>query len=65
MAELLAAQGAGVVESDDVHAVATLEGDDSARAALLGALVKDGFAVSEFGEDVQALEDAYFKRVQS
>ncbi|HEY4078886.1 MAG TPA: hypothetical protein VGM26_18300, partial [Rhizomicrobium sp.] len=65
LAAFLTGQGAGVVESDDVHAVVTLEGGDGARAALLAALVKEGFAVSEFAEDVQALEDAYFKRVRS
>jgi ABC-2 type transport system ATP-binding protein len=65
LAAFLTGYGAGIAEADDLHAVVTLEGGDDTRAALLAALVKEGFAVSEFAEDGQALEEAYFKRVRS
>lgn len=65
LAAFLTGQGAGIAEADDLHAIVILEGGDDARAALLAALVKESFAVSEFAEDAQALEEAYFKRVQS
>jgi ABC-2 type transport system ATP-binding protein len=65
LAAFLTGRGAGITEADDLHAIVTLEGDDEIRAALLTALVKEGFAVSEFAEDAQALEEAYFKRVRS
>lgn len=59
----LNSQGARVLESSPDRAVLVLEGDASARAALLAALVGAGFAVAEFAEDSQGIEDVYFARI--
>ena len=65
LAEALARAGATVVESDDGQAVAMLAGGAEARAALLAALVGEGFAVSDFTEETRNLEEVYFSRVKS
>ena len=60
---LLRQNGLTVREAGDVQAILTLEGGLSERAALLAALVRDGFAVASFSEDVRNLEDVYFAQV--
>ena len=57
--------GATIVDSDDMRAVVSLEGGAAEHAALLAALVHDGFAVASFSEDVRNLEDVYFAQVVS
>ena len=57
--------GMEVVESSDRHAVALLAGGAAASAALLAALVGEGFAVSDFTEETRNLEEVYFSRVKS
>ena len=47
------------------HVIVTLSGGAAERASLLSALVQHDFAVSEFAEDVRALEEVYFARVHS
>ena len=61
----LAAEGAVIVEASPDQALVTLEGDAKQRAVLLAALVRGDFAVTEFAEDKNALEDVYFAQVRS
>ncbi len=63
LGEFLAAQGTTVLEADRARALVTLPGGLEARAALLAALVRADFPVSDFTEDANALEDVYFARV--
>jgi ABC-2 type transport system ATP-binding protein len=58
--QFLEAQGAAILEDGPDHALVGLAGDAEARAGLLAALVKAGFAVADFTEDTRALEDVYF-----
>jgi hypothetical protein len=44
-------------------AISALVAVSVAGAALLAALVRDGFAVASFSEDVRNLEDVYFAQV--
>ena len=57
--------GVAIIEADDTQASLGLEGGAAERAALLAALVQDGFAVASFSEDVRNLEDVYFAQVRS
>jgi ABC-2 type transport system ATP-binding protein len=57
--------GVTIVEADDMQALVGLEGGALERAALLAALMRDGFAVASFGEDVRNLEDVYFAKVRA
>jgi len=57
--------GVTVLEVSDLQALAVLEGGAGERAVLLAALVRGGFAVSHFSEDVRNLEDVYFAQVRS
>jgi len=57
--------GVAIVEIDRMQVIVTLKGDAVERAALLSALVRDGFAVASFSEDVRNLEDVYFAQVRS
>jgi len=59
----LEAAGAQVIQADAQSARVTLAGDASARAALLAALMAQGFAVSDFTGEDRDLEDLYFARV--
>jgi ABC-2 type transport system ATP-binding protein len=63
--DFLGAQGVGIEQADADQALVTLEGGTAERAALLAALVRGGFQVSEFAEDARALEDVYFAQVNS
>lgn len=65
LADLLARQGARVLEAGPDRALMALDGGAGERAALLAALVQNGFAVSEFAPDTQALEDVYFAQVRT
>jgi ABC-2 type transport system ATP-binding protein len=65
LAAVLAQQGAKVLEAGADRALVALGGGPGERAALLAALVRDGFAVSEFAADTQALEDVYFAQVRT
>jgi ABC-2 type transport system ATP-binding protein len=64
LADLLARQGAKVLEVSPDRALVALGGGAGERATLLAALVQNGFAVSEFAPDTQALEDVYFAQVR-
>jgi ABC-2 type transport system ATP-binding protein len=64
LADLLALQGAKVLEAGPDRALLALGGGAGERATLLAALVQNGFAVSEFAPDTQALEDVYFAQVR-
>jgi len=57
--------GVTVLEVSELQALAVLEGGARERAVLLAALVRVGFAVSHFSEDVRNLEDVYFAQVRS
>lgn len=57
--------GMTILETSERHALVVLEGGASERAVLLTALVRGGFAVSHFSEDVRNLEDVYFAQVRS
>ncbi len=57
--------GVTILKASDRQALVVLEGGASERAALLSALVRGGFAVSHFSEDVRNLEDVYFAQVRS
>jgi ABC-2 type transport system ATP-binding protein len=59
----LEAAGAQVIQADAQSARVTLAGDEQARAALLAALVAQGFAVSTFAGEDRDLEDLYFAQV--
>jgi ABC-2 type transport system ATP-binding protein len=61
--DFLEAQGARIEQADAEQALLALDGGTGERAALLAALVGAGFQVSEFAEDVRALEDVYFAQV--
>jgi ABC-2 type transport system ATP-binding protein len=61
--DFLKAQGAQVLETGPDRAVLVLAGDATARAALLAALVGAGFAVAEFTEDTQGIENVYFAKI--
>jgi ABC-2 type transport system ATP-binding protein len=61
--DFLKQRGAQVLESGPDRAILVLAGDAAARAALLAALVGAGFAVAEFAEDTQGIEDVYFSRI--
>jgi len=63
--DFLTAQGAVIVEATADQVIVTLSGGAAERAALLSALVRHDFAVSEFAEDARALEDVYFAQVRS
>ncbi len=54
-----------VLADGNMRALVSLSGDASERAALLAALIQNGFAVAEFAEDARALEDVYFAQVKS
>jgi ABC-2 type transport system ATP-binding protein len=63
--DFLAGQpGVEILESAEAGALLSLQGGAMERAALLAALVRQGFAVSAFGEDASNLEDVYFARVR-
>lgn len=65
LGEALAAHpGVEIIEAAAGRALVLVDGGSEARAALLAALVHQGFAVSEFAEDVRALEEVYFAQVQ-
>ncbi|MFO1248306.1 MAG: ABC transporter ATP-binding protein [Alphaproteobacteria bacterium] len=63
--DFLAERGVRIESADHVQALVALDGGAGERAALLAALVGAGFAVAEFFEDAQALEDVYFAQVRS
>jgi ABC-2 type transport system ATP-binding protein len=63
--QFLQGQGAQVLEANDARAVMILTGGADTCAALLAALVREGFAVSEFVQEASALEDVYFAQVKS
>ncbi|HEU0095034.1 MAG TPA: hypothetical protein VFQ52_01170, partial [Rhizomicrobium sp.] len=65
LADLLARQGAKVLEAGPDRALVALGGGAGERAVLLAVLVQNGFAVSEFAPDTQALEDVYFAQVRT
>jgi ABC-2 type transport system ATP-binding protein len=65
LADILARNGATVLEAGADGALVALDGGGGERAALLAALVQAGFAVSEFAADTQALEEVYFARVRT
>jgi ABC-2 type transport system ATP-binding protein len=65
LSDILARNGAKVLEAGADNALVALAGGPGERAALLAALVGDGFAVSEFAANTQALEDVYFARVRT
>ena len=56
--------GLDILSDKDAEMLISLKGDAGTRAALLTALVREGFAVSEFSPDVSNLEDVYFARVK-
>ena len=56
-------KGVSVLEAGDAQALLTLKGGLSERAAVLAALLRDGYAVASFCEDVRNLEDVYFAQV--
>jgi ABC-2 type transport system ATP-binding protein len=61
--DFLIAHGAEILDAKEDRALVGLAGGSAERAALLAALVREGFAVSEFAEDVRALEEVYFAQV--
>jgi ABC-2 type transport system ATP-binding protein len=61
--DFLAAHHAEILDAKEDRALVGLAGGAAERAALLAALVQEGFAVSEFAEDVRALEEVYFAQV--
>jgi ABC-2 type transport system ATP-binding protein len=61
--DFLVAHGAEILDAKEDRALVGLAGGSAERAALLAALVREGFAVSEFAEDVRALEEVYFAQV--
>ncbi|HKD47366.1 MAG TPA: ABC transporter ATP-binding protein [Rhizomicrobium sp.] len=62
--DFLAGQsGIEVFQADASGARVIWQGGVEGRAALLQALVRAGFAVSDFGEDRHALEELYFARI--
>jgi hypothetical protein len=64
--DFLARQGGLEILADrDGQTLVSLAGGAAERAALLAALVREGFAVSEFGADAGNLEDVYFARVKA
>jgi ABC-2 type transport system ATP-binding protein len=66
LTDFLTQQGAKVLEAGSDRALVALGGGGAGeRAALLAALVQNGFAVSEFSPDTQALEDVYFAQVRT
>ena len=56
--------GIEILDSTDAGALVSLPGGDAERASLLALLVREGYAVSAFGEDASNLEDVYFARVK-
>ena len=56
--------GIEILDSTDAGALVSLPGGDAERASLLTLLVREGYAVSAFGEDASNLEDVYFARVK-
>jgi ABC-2 type transport system ATP-binding protein len=63
--DFLVKQGAQIVQASADQALVTMAAGPVEKAALLTALVQAGFAVAEFAEDAQALEEVYFAQVQS
>jgi ABC-2 type transport system ATP-binding protein len=57
--------GVEILGDNDGQTLVSLAGGAAERAALLAALVRDGFAVSEFGASAGNLEDVYFARVKA
>ena len=57
--------GVEILADSEGQTHVSLEGGPAERAALLAALVRDGFAVAEFTPDVSNLEDVYFARVKA
>lgn len=62
--DFLTAQGAEVLKADASRALVGLAGGAPERAALLAALVQNGFAVADFAEETRNLEDVYFSKVR-
>jgi ABC-2 type transport system ATP-binding protein len=63
--DFLVTQGAQIVQVSADQALVTMTASPVEKAALLTALVQAGFAVAEFAEDAQALEEVYFAQVKS
>ncbi len=62
---LAAVSGVGGLEVDGATARFLFHGDDADQARLLADLVRDGFAVAEFGHQERNLQNLYLDRLRS